>query len=178
MNWLNEPKQWSQDGNTLTMTADGQTDFWRIPGKINHNGHFIYQEVTGDFTATVRFRGGYAARYDQAGLMLRESETVWLKAGIELETQGLLASVVLTREFSDWGVVLLSGDDLGWTTFAVKRSGAMIEVSYALQRTDDLILMRQGYFTPKPIIQVGMMVAAPEGNGFEATFAGFTVTAG
>lgn len=30
--------------------------------------------------------------------------------------------------------------------------------------------VRQGYFVPEPKVQVGIMCAAPEGPGFEATF--------
>src|SRR5690242_8718786 len=40
--WLNEPKQWKRDGESLLVTADAKTDFWRktfFP-YITDNGHF------------------------------------------------------------------------------------------------------------------------------------------
>ena len=60
-----------------------------------------YETVTGDFTATVKITGNYAVLYDQAGLMVRESETVWMKCGIEYLEGVQQASAVITRDFSD-----------------------------------------------------------------------------
>ena len=30
MQWYNEPKQWQQDGEKLTVQCDGKTDYWRV----------------------------------------------------------------------------------------------------------------------------------------------------
>ena len=53
MQWLNEPAVWKQDKDTLYVTSDAGTDFWRLThcGEIHDNGHFYYRSVTGDFTA-------------------------------------------------------------------------------------------------------------------------------
>ncbi|MEO0560597.1 MAG: DUF1349 domain-containing protein [Chloroflexota bacterium] len=173
MDWLNEPQTWSQDGDTLTVTADGETDFWRVPGTHSDNGHLIYQALTGDFTATVKFQGDYGTRYDQAGLMLRESDTVWLKAGVELETQGLLASVVLTRGYSDWGFTPLP-DTIDFVWFRAVREGGMINISYSLDG-ETYALIRQGFLTETATLQVGMMCAAPQGGGFQTVFEQFAI---
>ena len=85
MHWYNEPAVWAANGDTFTVTADPGTDFWRKThyGFIRDNGHFYFQEVAGDFRCEVKVSGGYAALYDQAGLMVRLDAETWLKCGIE-----------------------------------------------------------------------------------------------
>jgi regulation of enolase protein 1 (concanavalin A-like superfamily) len=176
MDWLNEPQQWTQDGDTLTVTVDGKTDFWRIPGTLRDNGHFIYQTVTGDFSATLKFSGDYAKLYDQAGIMLRLDDQTWLKTGVELLDGVQQASAVMTRGFSDWSILPLP-DSPSTIWFRVVRTGAMVDVLYARDGAD-FALIRSGYLTDAPTIQVGMMCAAPEGDGFTVTFEKFTVETG
>jgi uncharacterized protein len=178
MNWYNEPAQWQQQDDTITMTAGAKTDFWRVTRHdfIKDDAPFYYTEVTGDFTATVKITGQYAALYDQAGLMVRESETVWMKCGIEYVGDVQQASVVMTRDFSDWSIVELA-DNPASVWVKVERFGAALEVSYS-RDGQDYTLMRQGYLSAAASLQVGMMCAAPQGDGFEVAFDGFTVKTG
>ena len=71
--WLNPPPRWSGDARGLELETGGGTDFWRetFYGFVRDSGHAWLAPVAGDFSLSVRFRGGYAALYDQAGLMLR-----------------------------------------------------------------------------------------------------------
>ena len=41
--WLNEPKTWSSNGETLEFLTDARTDFWRNThyGFVRDNGHFL-----------------------------------------------------------------------------------------------------------------------------------------
>ena len=109
MQWLNEPAQWTHEGDTITVTADAKTDFWRIThdGGVRDTGHFYYQSVSGDFVAEVKFSAEYGALYDQAGLMIRLGDTTCLKTGVELFNGVQQASAVVTREMSDWSVLPL-----------------------------------------------------------------------
>ncbi|MCB0024316.1 MAG: DUF1349 domain-containing protein, partial [Caldilinea sp.] len=72
MQWLNEPRTWEIDGDTIRVTADAGSDFWRKThyGFIRDNGHVLYTTVAGDFEVTVKVAGGYHELYDQAGLMV------------------------------------------------------------------------------------------------------------
>jgi len=58
MQWLNEPKQWNTLTDGLTVRSEGQTDFWRKTHDdgIRHNGHYYFESVTGDFTASQRLK--------------------------------------------------------------------------------------------------------------------------
>lgn len=175
LQWYNEPPHWQVRGNTITVTAGAKTDFWREThyGFIRDNGSFFYQSVTGDFTAEVKISGQYRELYDQAGLMLRLDEIQWIKCGIEFVEGVQQVSAVVTRNYSDWSVVPLpQNPDTLW--LRVIRRGTAIEVQYSLNGKDYQML-RLAYFTPVETINVGVMCAAPEGNGFSVIFQEFGI---
>ncbi len=173
--WYNEPAQWTTIENGLVVTTDAKTDFWRIThyGFIRDNGHFYAQPIKGDFTATVQIIGAYQDLYDQCGLMVRLDERNWVKCGVEFLNGVQQASVVVTREFSDWSVIPLPQNPAAlW--LRIKREGDALEIHYALDGTT-YTLMRVAYFPPDEVVQVGMMCASPEGAGFEARFEHFQI---
>jgi len=175
MNWYNEPKQWREQNGQITVTADPDTDAWRVTlhGYTLDSAHFYYQDVRGDFTATVSVAGQYTALYDQAGLMVRESERVWMKCGIEYVDGVRNASAVITRDFSDWSILpLADAPESVW--FQVRRIGAAVEVYFSRDGAD-FMLIRQGYLSKAESLQVGLMCAAPRGQGFKTVFESFTV---
>jgi uncharacterized protein len=175
MQWLNQPAAWESHGNVLTMTSDARTDFWRKThnNAIRDNGHFYYREAGGDFIAEVKITGDYRGLYDQAGLMARLDETTWIKCGIELLYDVQQASAVITRDYSDWSVVPLSQHP-PTTWFRLIRQGDTIEVYYALDGSN-YFLLRQGYLTLAQTLQVGLMCASPETDGFSVTFEDFAI---
>lgn len=175
MQWYNEPQQWQKQTNVIDITAAPQTDFWRVTRHdfIKDDAHFYYRDVTGDFSATVKVTGEYAALYDQAGLMARENDKVWLKCGIEYVDGVQYASAVITRDFSDWSIVALP-DNPSAIWIQVKRFGSALEVYFSRDGVD-FVLIRQGYLTEVATLQVGLMLAAPKGDGFVAHFEQFAI---
>lgn len=176
MDWYNEPSQWTADNGMITITAHGKTDFWRKThdGGIRDSGHFYFQPVRGNFTAGVKFTANYHALYDQAGLMVRLDETTWLKCGIELFNGVQQASTVVTRDFSDWSVVPLP-DSPPVLWLRVTRHGSTFEVSFS-RDGKTYTMLRQAHLTEAETVSVGLMVCAPTGDGFTATFEGFKVS--
>lgn len=174
MQWHNPPPDWRQQGDAIRVTAGPQTDFWRRPnrGGVRDHGHFYYRPVTGDFTAEVHLSGSYRDQYDQAGLMVRADETCWMKCGVEYVDGRQNASVVVTRQWSDWSMVPI-GDPPGvW--LRVVREGSTVTVSYSLDG-ESYAVMRQALLTEVATVDVGPMIAAPKGNGFSASFRGFRI---
>ncbi len=106
--------------------------------------------------------------------MLRESDTIWVKCGIEYLDGVQQASAVITREFSDWSIVPLD-DNPRSIWIQIQRIGTTVEVYYS-RDGHDFILIRQGYLSGKDTLQIGLMCAAPTGNGFTVTFEDFLVT--
>jgi regulation of enolase protein 1 (concanavalin A-like superfamily) len=170
MKWLNAPAAVSYGPGTVTAKSKAKTDFWRktFYGYITDNGHFFHLPVFGDFTLQARVNGKYAALYDQAGLMVRLDEKRWMKCGSELVEGKRWASVVFTHDFSDWSTLEdLSQSEAVWWRVARKKDSIEAQCS---KDGVTFITIRQGYFPPSVEVQAGIMCAAPEGAGFEATF--------
>ena len=173
MTWLNEPRNWKKENDHLSVFADGHTDFWRKThyGFVRDNGHFYHETIAGNFEVETEFRGRYESLYDQAGLMVRLDETTWLKTGIEFVNGVHYLSAVVTRDYSDWSVVPLYSYP-GSLRLKLKREGGAVTMEY---RSLDLgwVMYRTAYLSTVHELQVGRMVAAPEGAGFEVIFSEF-----
>ena len=174
MQWFHEPARWRTEDGALLATADPKTDFWRKThdGGVRDNGHHYFERVSGPFVANVRILGRYASQYDQAGLMVRASDSVWLKCGVEFVDGEQLASAVVTRDWSDWSVVTLARPESIW--MRIEREEATITVSYSLDGRD-FTLLRQAFLTEQPDLDVGPFLAAPRGDGFEARFTEWSI---
>jgi regulation of enolase protein 1 (concanavalin A-like superfamily) len=170
MDWLNPPAKVNYGGGIVSVTSRPRTDFWRktFYGYITDNGHFFRIPMFGEFTFQARVNGRYASVYDQAGLMVRLDEKRWMKCGSELVGGKRRASVVFTHDFSDWSTMddLSQSDPVYWRVVRKKDS---IEAQISEDGVT-FFTIRQGYFPAYVEAQVGIMCAAPEGAGFEATF--------
>lgn len=175
MPWLNEPQKWKQEGGQLSVFADAHTDFWRKThyGFVRDNGHFYYEKVPGNFEIETEFRGKYESLYDQAGLMVRLDETTWMKTGIEFVNGIHHVSAVVTRDYSDWSVVPLHAYR-GSLRLRLKREGGAITIEY-FASDGGWLMFRTAYLSTAAELEVGRMVAAPDGGGFEAVFSEFGV---
>jgi regulation of enolase protein 1 (concanavalin A-like superfamily) len=176
MTWFNEPAS-SRVGEKLVVHSRPKTDFWRktFYGYITDNGHFLHLKADGDFVLEARVNGKYAALYDQAGLMVRMNAENWMKCGTEFFDGRRHASVVFTREFSDWSTMpdLTEAGPVWWRA---ARQGESLETLCSLDGKN-FTSVRQGYF-PGSTAEVGIMCAAPEGMGFDAEFDHLSLSSG
>jgi uncharacterized protein len=169
--WLNPPPGWSGDAGGLSVETGETTDFWRdtFYGFTRDSGHAWLAPVEGDFSASLSVAGGYSALYDQAGLMLRQDASCWIKAGIEF-TDGLMHfSTVVTAPRSDWSMIPLPGASPA-TVVAVRitRHGDAARVQYALDG-GSWRMARLAPFPEGPA-RVGPMACSPTRGGFAARF--------
>ena len=175
MMWLNEPPAWHLTGDTLGVTTGAKTDFWREThyGFVRDDGHFYYREVSGDFSAEVTFDASFEHLYDQAGLMLRLSETHWLKAGVEYSDGARLLSTVVTRGRSDWSVMRPTGQSGSVTLRLTRRGGAVLVQAAAEGAAYELLRLTD--FPDSSPLKVGPMCCSPERAALEVTFRNFRV---
>jgi regulation of enolase protein 1 (concanavalin A-like superfamily) len=170
MSWLNPPASSRIRDGQITVRSSPKTDFWRktFYGYITDNGHFFHLPAEGEFRFEARINGKYAAQYDQAGLMVRLNETQWVKCGTEFVDGKRNASVVFTRDFSDWSTLpdLSQNAPIWWRVIRAKDA---IE-THCSADGKTFMAVRQGYFPPKVKVDVGIMCCAPEGSGFDAVF--------
>ena len=170
MTWFNPPAKEFYDSGSVVVRCKGKTDFWRktFYGYINDNGHFLHLPAQGEFQFQARISGNYSQLYDQAGIMVRLDEKNWLKCGSEYFDGKRWASVVSTRDFSDWSTM----DDLtqnGPVYWRVQRKKDSLEASCSIDG-EKYTTVRQAYFPARVPVEVGVMCAAPEGSGFDTTF--------
>jgi hypothetical protein len=178
MKWLNEPASATVSETQLVVTARPKTDFWRktFYGYITDNGHFFHLPVSGDFVFEARVAGQYVALYDQAGLMVRIDAQNWVKCGTEFFENTRHASVVFTREFSDWSTMndLATSGPVWWR---VVRKPDSLE-TLCSSDGKNFTSVRMGYLVPSATADVGIMCAAPEGGGFQCVFDNLKLTTG
>jgi uncharacterized protein len=174
MHWLNEPPTWQINNDRLRVVTGPKTDFWRVThyGFIRDNGHFYYEERTGDFTIQVKIDAKYQALYDQAGVMIRLDAANWIKAGVEYTDGSPHFSAVVTREFSDWSVLPASSPGPVW--FRLTKLSSAIRIQYS---TDGISfrMLRLAYFPDAGSAKVGLMCCSPEREGFEAEFSAYSI---
>jgi uncharacterized protein len=170
MKWMNDPASWRVANGQIIVRSRPKTDFWRktFYGYITDNGHFFHLPAGAEFTFEARIGGQYAALYDQAGLMVRVDAENWVKCGTEFVDGERHASVVFTRDFSDWSTMkdLSAGGPVWWRAVRSKDS---LETLCSLDGKR-FQSVRQGYLVPDRPAEVGVMCAAPEGGGFECAF--------
>jgi regulation of enolase protein 1 (concanavalin A-like superfamily) len=175
MTWFNEPSQWEIKDKKLTMMVTPQSDYWRIShyGFTVDDAPFYYSTYGGEFETKVKITGDYKARFDQMGLMLRVDAQNYIKAGVEFVDGKFNLSTVVTHKTSDWSVITLEkAPSFVWIK-AVRRLDA-VEVFYSFD-DKEYIMMRNAYLQDNTPVQVGLMAACPDGNGFKAIFENFTV---
>ncbi|KAB2331419.1 DUF1349 domain-containing protein [Bacillus mesophilum] len=108
LEWRCEPKNWflDRDSSQLVLKTDLETDFWQKThyGFEADNGHFLFTKTSKNFRMTTRVKTLPKSKYDQAGLMIRFSEDIWVKTSIEYipDDRSKLGAVVTNRGYSDW----------------------------------------------------------------------------
>jgi regulation of enolase protein 1 (concanavalin A-like superfamily) len=171
--WVNEPKQWTHEGDALSVTTDQNTDFWNDTwyGFKRFSGHFYGADVEGDFTFQVKIRAAFSALYDQAGIMLLADQDHWLKAGLEINDGAPAIGSVLTLKHSDWapGIFPASAEQF-W--MRLTRKGDALRLQYS---TDGKTwpLLRLAYFPASAACAVGVMCCTPERGGLAVRFEDF-----
>ena len=141
---------------------------------MRDNGHAWLAPVVGDFSLAVRFRGGYEALYDQAGLMLRQDAGAWIKTGVEYTDGVMHFSVVVTHGRSDWSVIPLPEATPATEVAArLTRHGDAVRVQYALDG-GPWRMARLAPFADGPA-RAGIMACSPERAGFRARFEGLEI---
>ena len=170
MQWFNEPSQWEIKDKKLTLFATPQSDYWRIAhyGFTVDDAPFLYTTYGGEFEAKVKITGDYRERYDQAGMMIRIDHENYIKTGIEYVDGKYNLSAVVTHHTSDWSVITLDRAVPFIWIKAVRRLDA-VEIYYSYD-DQTYTLMRIAWLQDNTPVQVGLMAASPDGQGFQASF--------
>lgn len=176
MQWFNEPSSWEiKTPTTFVMQVPAKTDYWRIThyGFTVDDAPFYYATYGGEFEVKVKITGNYKTTFDQMGLMLRTDHKNWIKTGVEFVDGKQNVSTVVTHNTSDWSVIELDKAPESLWIKAVRRLNA-VEVFYSYD-DKEYKMIRTCYLEDHCSVQVGIMGASPDGEGFEAIFKNFEV---
>ena len=90
----------------LVVTAVEGSDFWRTTayGFVHDDGHALLRPFPIGEAVEVSFILDYDQQFDQAGVLVRASETSWAKAGVEISDGVAQVGAVVTHGVSDWSV--------------------------------------------------------------------------
>ena len=176
MQWFNEPMNWEiKNPTTFVMQVPAKTDYWRIThyGFTVDDAPFYYATYGGEFEVKVKITGVYKTTFDQMGLMLRTDHKNWIKTGVEFVDGKQNVSTVVTHNTSDWSVIELDKAPKSLWIKALRRLDA-VEVFYSYD-DKEYKMIRTCYLEDNCPVQVGIMGASPDGDGFEAIFEDFEV---
>lgn len=176
MTWLNPPPLSHIDHGRLTVHSTPKADFYRMPGWIIDTGNFFHLPIEGDFLFQARISGDYISQYDQTGLMVRQDTENWMKCGVEFADNQRCASVVITRDLSDWST-MRSPTQTASIWWRVTRKHNSLQMFTSLDGINfTSVRQSYGYLASTPRLEVGLYCASTQGNGVAATFDSIKLT--
>ena len=178
--WTNKPKKKVKvAGTSISFKVAEKTDCWRKTrgNFIMDNAPFNWHKVSGDFEVMVRVSADFSKMYDKAGIMVRLDEENWILSGLEWFNDRVHHSTSVTRDYTDWSLSQLpeNAEKLGiWV--CLKRIGSSYEAYYSFD-CKKWVQTRQGFFTERPVLQVGVCAACPMGDEYKVNFEYYRVKA-
>jgi uncharacterized protein len=171
--WSVDPVTTARDGDHLLVTAREGSDAWRETayGYVTENAHGLLAPMAIGEAIEVSFLADFDQQFDQAGLMLRGSETQWIKAGVEYADGVLQLGAVVTRETSDWssGPVDWAGREV---TMSASRSGNAVMIRAKVDG-EPYRLIRLAWVDPSLTLMAGPYLCAPTNADLTVRFTGW-----
>jgi hypothetical protein len=163
--WMNTPASYQLKDGKLRVKAMEGTDFFNNPedSSITASAPFLYREIQGDFTATLRLKPDFSDVWNAGALMMYADSTHWIKFAFEnSDATGPGIVSVVTRDFSDDanGAVLNEEESI-WLRLV--RKGDL----YALHWSRDgekYFMARLSRMPPFEWVKVGLEAQSPVGE--------------
>lgn len=160
--WTTPPVAASLSDSVLRVTAAPESDAWRHTayGFVHDTEHALVEPFAKETAIDVSFRLDFTTQFDQAGLFIVESESEWIKAGVEISDGLPQVGAVVTHGFSDWSVAPVPEWEGRLITVRASRSGDGITIR-AKADDEPFRLVRLAYFAPDAQLRAGLHCAAP-----------------
>ncbi|HSO16400.1 MAG TPA: DUF1349 domain-containing protein [Arthrobacter sp.] len=172
--WTTAPVHSGTDGGTFQVEAADGSDFWQETyyGFGRDSGHALLVPLGARGSAgslEVTFRASFDQLYDQAGLMLRNSASSWIKAGVEISDGQPHVGAVVTHLRSDWSLSPVPE----WADTDVTLRASWTGGAVTVRARNDGGPWRTLRLAPLPVdssTQAGLYVCAPEREGLRVSF--------
>ncbi len=172
--WMNRPDWVLGTAGQLSFETRKGSDFWRQThyGFERASGHALLFDVPPRFAAEITFSAKFETKYEQAGLLLWDSDAHWIKAGVEFADGQPTLAVVVTRGRSDWSMapVVVPTDD--WTIRLTATDSAVILHARVGDRWQ---ILRVADFVVGQAARLGPMACSPESEGLSVAFRDFRI---
>ncbi|MHA6529087.1 DUF1349 domain-containing protein [Paenibacillus sp. BAC0078] len=177
--WTHEPVSTEVQDGIFVVEAVKGSDYWEktMYGFQHDNGHALLASWEDSEAVEISFSlQGFTGLYDQAGIMLWHSPTVWIKAGIELNDGVPHIGAVVTDMYSDWSLSPVSEWDGEVVTIRASRlnDAVVIRARTANHPWRTIRVARFPYETGK---QAGPFICAPTRAGLQVSFTRWVKTA-
>ncbi len=186
--WINEPKLFKINNNTLKIVTEPDTDFWQRSyyGFRNDNAPALLLESKTNFSFTSKVSFNYKNRFDQCGVIIYLDSDNWFFGSIEFENNNLsrLGSVVTNKGYSDWATTDIASANSIWYRLSRRGPDFLIEFStngteFKQMRVFHLHCLgetsaQMGKLNPPAqtdvSINFGLYACSPTNSSFEAAF--------
>ncbi|GAA0301935.1 hypothetical protein GGQ92_002275 [Gracilibacillus halotolerans] len=182
LKWHSEPSDWyiDEEASQLVVKTTEKTDFWQKThyGFQADDGHFLFKETKENFRMTTKLKLILKNKYDQAGLMIRFSEDMWIKTSLEYLPDSLskLGAVVTNQGYSDWSTQLVECEDVVDLYFRVSRIGKNGYVDYSWDGDNwEQMRITHLHIPDDASIQAGVYVCSPQKGGLEVRYDFLTI---
>ena len=168
--WTREPVSVNEQGATLAVEAEAESDWWRTTayGFIHDDGHALIKEFPDESAVEVSFILNYTQQFDQAGIFITSDSKNWIKAGVEYCDGFPQVGAVVTQINSDWSVAPVPEWMNKEVTIRVSRSGDAVTMRAGIN--GDLRLVRVAPLDPSLSWSAGPMFCAPTRAGLIVSF--------
>ncbi len=179
--WLREPKSYTLDPDTVTVTTRPHTDLWqRTYYHFRNDNAPVFQVDTEEkyFSFVVRtdFSGSHT-RFDQCGVVMYLDSENWLKASVEYENREFqhLGSVVTNGGYSDWATTEIPAQvKQMWYRLSRREDDYCVECSEDGARFRQIRVCHVHAGGGK--IRFGIYACSPEDSSFTAVFDRMAIT--
>jgi regulation of enolase protein 1 (concanavalin A-like superfamily) len=178
--WHNPPARRQVSADAATFQPEEGSDFWQQTsyGFSRDSGQALLMPLRRPAAMEVTFEGTFANQFDQAGLLLRVNDVLWLKAGVEFADGVLCAGAVVTRGTSDWSLAPSREWSGGPMVVRVSLSDD-VAIVRARVAGGDWKLLRVAPFelNPHAVVSGGPYACCPSRAGLVARFSAWRVSA-
>jgi regulation of enolase protein 1 (concanavalin A-like superfamily) len=162
------------NAGALRVAAARGSDAWRHTayGFVHDTEHGLLAPMPTNSALEVSFILDYDQQFDQAGLLVRESPTEWIKAGVEVSDGLPQVGAVVTHGTYDWSVAPVPEWAGREVSVRASRAGDAVTIR-ARAQGEAWRLVRVAHLDPDATVSAGLYCASPTRDGLVVTFTGY-----